>query len=337
MLALLLATVTVRLLPLPPHATIDPFGPRSLMAAAPDGTIAASVTIRGFIKRIVMWRTTGGYVLPDLRGATFVAGFDSNGALLANGEQPVREFGSATSPIDLRSCENFPQSSAGPLIAGALVDGSLIATMQSPPMVDLDDASGQYAPVVLHLRSGQCLNMGNGVALGTGGLYTAGYTAYIANVPAPSNVISERERFVAMRWHERTREPLGEGVAVAVAANGTAAGSDAPPGSGAAFNRAPHALLWYAGSSTAVELAAQSPSSVAYAVDDRNRVAGMVEDESRRHFAFLWQNGVLRRLDDLVRVPGWRFESAYAFGTGDAIVGIGTYRGTAAAFEVTGL
>jgi hypothetical protein len=208
--------------------------------------------------------------------------------------------------------------------------------MQSPPIVDLDDASGQYAPVVVHLRSNECLNMGNGIALGTAGLYSVGYTAYIGSIPAPSNVISERERFIAMRWHERTREPLGDGVGLAVNAAGSAAGADVPPGKGAAFNAAPHARIWPAAGAPA-EPAANAPLSVAYAIDDRNRVAGMLEDDRGRHYAFLWQNGALKRLDDVVRAPGWRFESAYAFSAGDGVVGIGTYRGTATAFIVSGL
>jgi hypothetical protein len=335
MLAWLMAAVTVRLLALPPHATIDPFGSRALMSAGTNGELAATVTIRGFVQRVLLWQR-GSYVLPDLR-ASAVAGFDANGSLLVNAEVPLRVAGRRAVPIDMRSCENFPQGSAGPMVAGALSDGSLIATMQSPPIVDLDDASGQYAPVVLHLRGNQCLNMGNGIAMGTAALYSAGYAAYLGSIPAPSNVTSERERFTAVRWHDRTREPLGDGVALAVNAAGSAVGADVPPGKGAAFNAAPHARLWLAGGGAPIEPAANAPLSVAYAIDDRDRVAGMLEDVRGRHLAFVWQNGTLRRLDDVVHAPGWRFECAYAFLPGGAIAGIGTYRGTAAAFIVSGL
>jgi hypothetical protein len=335
MFAWLMAAATVRLLALPPHATIDPFGPRALMRSGRNGELAATVTIRGFIRRVVLWRSDGSPSLPNLPGAA-VAGFDENGGLLVNGEAPQRASGRTAVAVDMRSCENFPQGSAGPLLAGALSDGSLIATMQSPPVVDLDDASGQYAPVVVHLRSNQCLNMGNGVALGTAGLYSVGYTAYIGSIPAPSNVTSERERFIAMRWHDRTREPLGDGVALAINAQGSAAGADVPPGKGAAFNASPHARIWLQ-PGPPIEPASTAPLSVAYAIDDRHRVAGMLEDEQGRHFAFLWQDGILKRLDDIVHAPGWRFECAYAFASGDGIAGIGTYRGTAAAFVVRGL
>jgi hypothetical protein len=306
--ALLLATIIVHLLKLPAHATIDPFGARALMTVSARGDVSAVATVRGYLTRTVIWQ-----------GAR---------SLFVSGESPILD--------DLRRlCENFPQSSLGPVLAGTLTDGSVIATMQSPAVVDLDDTSGQYAPVVLHLRSNECLNMGNGVALGTAGLYTAGYTAYINGVPAPSNVVSQSERFVAMRWHDRTREPLGTGVAIATNAAGNAAGADVPPGKGAAFDAAPHARVWIDGAM--IEPANSSAASVAYAIDSRNRAIGMLEDNEGRHYAFLWENGRLRRLDDLVRAPGWRFESGYAFTPGGGIAGIGTYYGNAAAFVVSGL
>jgi hypothetical protein len=333
----LVALIFVRLLALPPHATIDPFGSRALMRVAPNGTIAATVTIRGFVQRVAIWNRSSGYALADVRGPAAVAGFDPAGGLLVNGEQPERILGLSGTAIDTSSCENFPQSSAGPLIAGTLSNGSLIATMQSPPIVDLDDASGQYAPVVVNLRSNECLNMGNGIALGTEGLFTVGYAAYIGSIPAPSNVVSERERFVAVRWHERTRETLGDGVAIAVNAVGDAVGADVPPGKGAAFNAQPRARAWLSGAASPAEPAADAPLSVAYAIDPANRVAGMLEDDRGRHYAFLWQSGRLRRLDDIVHAQGWRFEAAYAFGPGGTVVGVGTHRGTAAGFAIVGL
>lgn len=304
---LVLAAIVVHLLTLPPHATVNPFGARALMTVSASGEISAVATVRGYVTRTVVWR----------------------------GTRPI--VASAESPIlgDLRRlCENFPQSSLGPVLAGMLDDGSAIATMQSPAIVDLDDTSGQYAPVVLHLRSNQCLNMGNGVALATAGLYAAGYTAYINGVPAPSNAVSQNERFVAMRWYNRTREPLGSGVAIAINAAGNAAGADVPPGEGAAFD-APHARIWADGST--ITPADSAPASVAYAIDSRNRVVGMMVDRNSRHYAFLWTNGTLHRLDDLVDAPGWRFECGYAFTPGGGIAGIGTFRGNAAAFVIDGI
>src|SRR6185503_15304877 len=135
--------------------------------------------------------------------------------------------------------------------------------------------------------------------------------AYVKGVPAPSNVVSQNERFDAMRWHDRTREPLGTGVAIAINALGHAAGADVPPGKGAAFAVAPHARLWIGGSEIAP--ADSAAASVAYAIDSRDRATGMLEDDTGRHYAFLWTQGTLRRLDDLVRAPGWRFECGYAF------------------------
>jgi hypothetical protein len=324
--------ISVRILPLPLHATIEPLGLRSLMSVSSDGKIAATVTLGGFHTRAGLWDRDGRFRLANVAGT--IAGFDQSGTLLVNSDRPRRLAGTYAQPIDTSSCENFPHASVGPAIAGVLSNGAVIATMRSPAMVNLDDISGQNAPVVLHLRSRQCLNMGNGIALATAGLYTAGYTAYIANVPAPSNVVSSAERFVAMRWHERTREPLGAGVALAIDAAGAAAGADVPPG--AAYDAVPHARFWRADGS-AVDVAPNSPLSVGYAVDDRDRVTGMFEDTNRRHYAFLWDGNELHRLDDLVNAPGWRFECGYAFAPSGGIVGIGTYRGVAEAFEIDGL
>ncbi len=304
---LVMAAIVVHLLKLPPHATVNPFGARALMTVSARGEISAVATVRGYLTRTVVWHRSRPVVVTV--------------------EPPILG--------DLRRlCENFPQSSLGPILAGVLDDGSAIATMQSPAVVDLDDTSGQYAPVVLHLRSNQCLNMGNGVALATAGPYTAGYAAYINGVPAPSNVVSQNEKFVAMRWHNRTREPLGSGVAIAINAAGDAVGADVPPGEGAAFD-APHARIWADGST--ITPADSAPASVAYAIDSRNRVTGMMADGDSHHYAFLWENGTLRRLDDLVHAPGWRFECGYAFTPGGGIAGIGTFRGNAAAFVIDGI
>jgi hypothetical protein len=329
------ARATVRMLSLPAGATIDPFGARSLVAVAPNGTIAATVTLDGWMNRVAIW-DTGGHVRLVTNAAHSIAGFDETQALMTNGSRPIRIGGSTDAPIDLSTCEAFPQSSSGMTVAGMLSNGSLIATVLSPAVVNLDDTSGQTAPVVVHLRSWQCLNMGNGVATSTSGLYTAGYIAYINNVPAPSNVVSSKERYVAMRWRERTREPLGDGIALAVNDGGVAVGADAPSGSVAREDAPAHAMLWRA-PNDAVALAPSSPLSVAYAVDVNGRATGMLEDEHHHHIAFLWTNGSLQRLDDVVNAPGWRFECGYAFAPNGAIVGIGTYRGTPAVFEVTGI
>jgi hypothetical protein len=94
--------------------------------------------------------------------------------------------------------------------------------------------------------------------------------------------------------------------------------------------------MWPAGGGS-IELASASPLSVAYAIDPRGRVTGMLEDAQRRHYAFLWVGGRLRRLDDLVGVSAWRFECGYAFTPDGGIVGIGTYRGRATGFVVEGI
>lgn len=328
------ASPSIRMLPLPRNASIDPFGDRALMAASHDGWIAATLTIGGFAKRVILWRPNGTYRLFETPSSQ--AGFDTSDSLLLNAGRPARvSRDSPADSIDTSTCESFPQLSSGPVLAGALRNGALIATMLSPPVVDLDDTSGSRAPVALYLWSGHCYNMGNGIALGTDGLYSAGYVAYIANVPAPSNAISEKERFVATRWLVRTGQSLGSGVAIAVNADGTTVGADAPPGD-LAYEFSPHALLWQPGHAT-TEVAPGSAVSVAYAVDEKGRVAGMLEDARGRHYAFIWENGRVQRLDDIVGASDWRFECAYAFAPNGAIVGIGRYRGRPAAFVVEGI
>jgi hypothetical protein len=328
------ASPAVRILPLPRSASIDPFGERALMATSPDGRIAATLTVGGFAKRVILWRSNGSYRMFDVPSS--LAGFDTSDSLLLNTGRPARVSGDSPAvPVDMSTCESFPQLSSGPVLAGGLRNGALVATMLSPPVVDLDDTSGSRAPVALYLWSGYCYNMGNGIALGTDGLYTAGYVAYIANVPAPSNAISNKERFVATRWNVRTGQALGSGVAIAVNEDGTVVGADAPPGD-LAYEFSPHALLWQPGHA-ALEIAGDSAVSVAYAVDEKGRVAGMLEDARGHHYAFIWENGALRRLDDVVASPDWRFECVYAFARDGAMVGIGRYRGRPSAFVIEGI
>jgi hypothetical protein len=319
--------------PLPRHATIATFGPKALMAAT-GNSLAATVTIDGYIRRPVLWWRSGTYRTFDVDGA--IDGFDGSGALLVDASRPLRLERGRLVPIDLTACENFPQASVGSSIAGTLSNGTLVSTMRSPAIVNLDDTSGSTAPVVLHLRDRRCLNLGNGVALATSGMYAAGYTGYIAGVPAPSNVTSNRERFVAMRWLDRERQSLGPGAALAIDASGEAAGADVPPEHGGAFGVSPHARYWNA-SGASQDIGPQGSASAAYAIDRRGRVTGVLLDGQGRHRAFLWQNGRLRTLDDIVDAPGWRFECGYAFAPSGAVVGIGTYRGRPEAFEIEGL
>jgi hypothetical protein len=319
---------------LPPHATIATFGPKALMAVARDGSLAATVTIDGYLRRPVLWTRSGRYRTFDVDGA--IDGFDESGALLVDASRPLRLQGGRLTSIDLGDCENFPQMSVGASVTGTLTNGTLIATMRSPAIVNLDDTSGSTAPVVLHLRDRRCLNLGNGIALATSGMYAAGFTAYINGVPAPSNVVSDRERFVAVRWLDRARQPMGDGAALAVSSDGEAAGADVPPEHGGAYGKSPHARYWNR-DGAAQDIAAQSSASAAYAIDARDRVTGVLLDDQGRHRAFLWQNGRLRTLDQIVDSPDWRFECGYAFAPNGAVVGIGTYRGRPEAFEVEGL
>ncbi len=349
---LLALAFAVRALALPPHSTIDPFGGRPLMAVSRDGTVAATVTIGGFATRVTVWNAGGGWHLlpaPAMPpGADSVdltlAGFDANGALLANAaagygsavrrmhDVAVRARGTSISTLDFSTCPYLPHS-PGAAIAGFYADGDAIATLQSQELVDINDLSGQLAPIVVRLRGGECAYLGNGTAIATAGPYAAGYAGYVGNVPQSPSVVT-KQRYVALRWHGDERKVLGAGAALALTADGSAAGADAPPGLGPTYGVAPHARLWRASGET-VDIDGGPAISVAYALDANGRVAGMIESSDGRHHAFLWQAGRLQLLDDIAHAPDWRFESAYAFAPDGSIVGIGVFRGTATAFVMS--
>jgi hypothetical protein len=349
---LLLALVfTVRALTLPPHSTIDPFGTRPLMAASSDGSVAATVTIGGFSTRVTLWNAQGGWHLLPLpalpTGVDSVdltlAGFDANGALLANAsasyggavrrmhDVAVRARGKSLSTLDFSTCPYLPHT-PGAAIAGFYTDGDAIATLQSQELVDINDLSGQLAPIVVRLRGSECAYLGNGTAIATAGPYAAGYAGYVGNVPQSPSVVT-KQRYIALRWHGDERKVLGGGAALALTADGSAAGADAPPGLGSSYGVVPHARLWPA-TGDPVPIDAGPFLSVAYALDARGRVAGMIEDADGRHHAFLWQAGRLQLLDDIAHAPDWRFECAYAFAPDGSIVGIGVYREKATGFVI---
>ncbi len=107
----LLAAILVRALLLPPHATIDPFGSRSLMAASAAGEVAASVTVDGYARRIAVWAASGR--VRQLPATGTVAGYDLNGALLIDAAVPMRAGRYGGVPLDLRSCEIFRRLRSG--------------------------------------------------------------------------------------------------------------------------------------------------------------------------------------------------------------------------------
>jgi hypothetical protein len=352
MTALLALAFTVRALTLPAHSTIDPFGARPLMAVSRDGTVAATVTIGGFATRVTIWNAAGGWHLlpapPLPPGADSVdltvAGFDENGALLANvaagyggairrmHDVAERARGTSLSTLDFSTCPYLPHS-PGAAIAGFYADGDAIATLESQELVDINDLSGQLAPIVVRLRGSECAYLGNGTAIATAGPYAVGYAGYVGNVPQSPSVVT-KQRYIALRWHGDERKVLGTGAALALTPDGSAAGADAPPGLGSTYGVVPHARLWPA-NGDAFDLDAGPALSVAYALDASGRAAGMIEGGDGRHHAFLWQAGRLQLLDDVAHADGWRFETAYAFAPDGSIAGIGVFRGTATAFLMT--
>ncbi|MDQ6780321.1 MAG: hypothetical protein M3Z37_04095, partial [Candidatus Eremiobacteraeota bacterium] len=180
------------------------------------------------------------------------------------------------------------------------------------------------------------------------GTYAAGFRGYLGKVLAPTNVNPQQQRYVAVRWRRHQLSELGEGVAFDVNSRGICVGATAPPGDESTFSLSssfganhssatyafgtPKAVIWHRnGSATMLE---PYYRSVAYALDEDDRVVGMLHDADGKHYAFIWRHGVLRRLDDLVQAPRWRFESAYGFTSDGGILGIGTHDGVATAFIV---
>jgi probable HAF family extracellular repeat protein len=241
----------------------------------------------------------------------------------------LRARGGALSALDFSTCPYLPHT-PGAAIAGFYTDGDAIATLQSQELVDINDLSGQLAPIVVRLRGSECAYLGNGTAIATAGPYAAGYAGYVGNVPQSPSVVT-KQRYVALRWHGDERKVLGPGAALALTPDGSAAGADAPPGLGPSYGVVPHARLWPA-SGNPFDLDAGPNVSVAYALDASGRAAGMVESPDGRHHAFLWQDGKMQLLDDLAHAPDWRFECAYAFAPDGSIAGIGIFRGKATAF-----
>ena len=78
--------VTVRMLALPLHATIEPLGSRALMAVSRTGVVAATVTVAGFRTRPVVWTPGGVNRVIGITGS--IAGFDRDGALFINSDRP---------------------------------------------------------------------------------------------------------------------------------------------------------------------------------------------------------------------------------------------------------
>ena len=178
-------------------------------------------------------------------------------------------------------------------------------------MVNLDDTSGQNAPVVLYRAQPSMPERGQRHRAWHGGLRIR----RIHSVHRQrSGAIQRRFQQRAFRRHAlaRTRRASRSAPAspLAINASGAAAGADVPPAQVRPLPRR-RTRDFGRGAGSATELAPDTQVSVGYAIDDSKRVAGMLED-AQPPLRIPLGNGALRRLDDAVNAPGWRFECAYA-------------------------
>jgi probable HAF family extracellular repeat protein len=145
-------------------------------------------------------------------------------------------------------------------------------------------------------------------------------------------------------WMDGYRHDLGPGIPFATTSRGVVVGSTSFPGiimspisgyesdpNGDYPLAVPHAVRWSPDGKQS-RLFAGDGRSVAWDINDRGIIVGMMQSADGRHFAFRWHDGRMQLLDKLPHPPGWRFESAYAVDGEGRIAGIGTYHGIATAF-----
>jgi hypothetical protein len=210
---------------------------------------------------------------------------------------------------------------------GVEADGTLDVTFETQDLVNFDSAlAGDAAPSAARISHGTCTQLGRFDLRDANSTYAVGFRGYYANGHlAATNLDRDAQHDVAVRFHAGSVVELGPGAALAVASDGTAAGRGAA-----------HATVWDA-TGSATDLTPQAKASTAYAIDAAHRVIGSLTAPDGRHYAFVWQNGHLYRLDDLLHAAGWRFEAAFRFAQGGAIAGVGTHDGIATAFCVRDL
>jgi probable HAF family extracellular repeat protein len=368
--ASLLAVALVSALPLPPGYTVQPEGERRLMAVNARGTVIATISpAKGFTTKVVRWRANGrrdvfralpgrgsfattpaNSVFASALGPDDVAYVDVarifGGGYSGVASETQRWYGTDVSPYEPHcGTAHGDQHTAavdGPGRIAMTFDAEGVGSMA----VDRDDIS-VVAPYAVVIDGPSCTLLGRAIVRALRGRYAAGYRGYLQNRPAPTIFNRYQQMHRAVRWHERAEQELGPGVGLAVSAHGVVAGASAVPAfygtvSGGYADAmgthtytetagVPSARVWDA-AGRARDVAPDSARSVAYDVADDGTVIGMLEARNGKHYAFVWRNGVLHRLDDMPHPAGWRFECAYAIAPSGAIVGIGTLRGIATAF-----
>ncbi len=341
-------------LSLPPHTRIAAEQARVPMRASAGGRVAATVTLTDAsgASRIVLWdralhatllsppsplqpgEISAGLTLGGFGGpSTLYATRESSMELEAGGSRqtPVAYLGRSSAPLALAPCARITQPDFLPYVDDVTENGIYI-TYESPDSLEVldGDTTSDLAPYAVLFDQGSCTLLGRASIRGASDGYVVGFRGYLGQFIAPTDLDVERQRYVAVRMHDGNLTELGPGVAMAVAPDGTAVGADAPPGV-APFT--PHAMLWHP-DGTSVALAPHARSSVAYAIDEDDTVIGTLVGSDAKPYAFIWADGRLHLLDDVVHATGWHFEAAFAFGPREEILGTGVRRGVSSAFEI---
>ncbi len=342
-------------LSLPPHTHIAAQEQRVPMRVSADGIVAANVTLIGAsgTSRIVVWDhalhatllsppsalqpgelsaglALGGFGGPSTLYVTRVASMELEAG--GNHLTPVAYLGTLSAPLVLAPCAKITQPDFLPYVDDVTANGIYI-TYESPDSPEVLDGAttSALAPYAVLFDQGSCTLLGRASIRGASDGYVVGFRGYLGAFIAPTDLNIETQRYVAVRIHGGTLSELGPGVAMAVSPDGTAVGADELPGLHDAS--APHAMLWRP-DGTHVALAPHARSSVAYAIDEDDTVIGTLAGTDGKPYAFIWADGRLHLLDDVVPARGWHFEAAFAFGPREEILGTGTRHGVQSAFEI---
>jgi hypothetical protein len=368
--SLLTLAALVTALPLPPGYSIQPEGERRLMAVNARGTVVATISRpKDLVSNVVRWRAGKGPVVfhalsdpgsaatrpPDANVASALAPDDvayvDVAHVFGGGYSGVTSETQRWSGPHVSRYEPRCGAAHGDQHAAAVdTSGRVAMTFDTEGVgsmaVDRDDIS-VVAPYAVVIDGSSCTVLGRAIVRAVRGRYAAGYRGYLDNRPAPTILNRFQQTFQAVRWYGKVERMLGPGLGLAVNASGVVAGASAVSASSGTASGGytdatgthtysftagvPTALVWDT-AGRAREIVPHAVRSVAYDVADDGTVAGMLQGLDGKHYAFVWRDGVLRRLDDMPHPAGWRFECAYAIAPGGAIVGIGTRRGIATAF-----
>ena len=368
--SLLTVAALVSALPLPPGYTIQPEGERRLMAVNARGTVVATISqAKDLNSKVVRWRAGGrrdGFralpgrgsfattppsaIVASALGPDDVAYVDV-ARVFSGGYSGVASETQRWSGMHVTTYEPRCGTAHGDQHAAAVdARGRVAMTFDTEGVgsmaVDRDDIS-VVAPYAVVIDGSSCMLLGRAILRAVRGSYAAGYRGYLDNRPAPTIFNRYQQTYQAVRWQGHAERLLGPGVGLAVSANGVVAGASSVPAFSGTVSEGyadatgahsfsytagvPSARIWDA-AGRARDIVPHAVRSVAYDVADDGTVVGMLQAIDGKHYAFVWRNGMLRRLDDMPHPAGWRFECAYAIAPSGAIVGIGTRRGIATAF-----